>query len=214
MINLKFTLLGNVTPKKNNAGKNQWTVKKTDKSTGLSQIHALKAPITFYPKEYVVWAKTAIQKLTLWRFNNPSFKIINEPVFFTCIFFKRTTGAADISNLLESVQDVLSGRPGGFLDKTKTVKGKKYRVKFNHDTYKIIEDDNYNIIKDLGSSTVFFDPKNPRVEVFITSFSMGIWADAFRMKHPGAEIGITNEELVQQELITPDIYDPFNLKGI
>ena len=68
---------------------------------------------------------------------------INYPVNLKCSYYMQTKRACDITNLLQATCDIL--------------------VK-----YKIIEDDNYNIISSIDGTNVNYDKENPRVEIEIT----------------------------------------------
>lgn len=72
----------------------------------------------------------------------PKVETINHPVNIKCLFYKSTRQRCDLLNLLEAVDDVL--------------------VK-----YKVIEDDNYNIVESHDGSRVYVDKDNPRIEVEI-----------------------------------------------
>ena len=69
-------------------------------------------------------------------------KPIDYPITLKCSFFMGTKRKCDISNLLQAVCDIL--------------------VK-----YKLIEDDNYTIIKSFDGTRVFYDKENPRTIVEI-----------------------------------------------
>lgn len=68
---------------------------------------------------------------------------INEPVNVKCIFFRETAGRCDLTNLLESIDDIL--------------------VK-----YKVLKDDNFKIIVGHDGSRVYVDREHPRTEIEIT----------------------------------------------
>ena len=63
---------------------------------------------------------------------------INEPINIKCIYYMPTKRRVDLVNLLEATDD-----------------------------YKIIEDDNSNIVVSHDGSRVYYDKNNPRVEIYI-----------------------------------------------
>lgn len=67
---------------------------------------------------------------------------IDFPVNVKCFFYMPTRGKCDLTNLLESVDDILvdSG---------------------------VLADDNYTIIESHDGSRVFYDKDNPRTEIYI-----------------------------------------------
>lgn len=70
-------------------------------------------------------------------------KPIDYPINVKCLFYMKTRRKVDISNLISAISDVL--------------------VK-----YKVIEDDNRNIIASYDGSLVFYDKENPHIEIEIT----------------------------------------------
>lgn len=68
---------------------------------------------------------------------------ISEPVELKCAFYMPTHRACDLTNLLQAVCDIL--------------------VK-----YKVIADDNFNIVASVDGSRVLYDKEFPRTEVTIT----------------------------------------------
>lgn len=70
-------------------------------------------------------------------------KPIAEPVNVKCVFYRDSARRVDLTNLLEAVDDIL--------------------VK-----YRILEDDNYNIIVGHDGSRVYIDRDHPRTEIEIT----------------------------------------------
>ena len=71
---------------------------------------------------------------------------INYPVNVKCLFYMPTKRRCDLTNLLESIDDVM-------------VKGG------------LLEDDNYNIIASHDGSRVCYDKDKPRTEIYITKFN-------------------------------------------
>lgn len=79
-------------------------------------------------------------------FLNPLHSPIAEPVNVKCIFYRDSARRVDLTNLLEAIDDIL--------------------VK-----YRILEDDNYNIIVSHDGSRVLIDKDNPRTEIEISSIT-------------------------------------------
>lgn len=73
----------------------------------------------------------------------PDIETINYPVNVKCLYYMKTKRKVDLNNLLEATTDVL--------------------VK-----YKVLEDDNSNIVASHDGSRVYYDKDNPRTEIFIT----------------------------------------------
>ena len=72
----------------------------------------------------------------------PKCKTIDYPVNIKCLFYMKTRRKTDLTNLLEAIDDIL--------------------VK-----YKVIKDDNYNIVASHDGSRVYYDKDNPRTEIEI-----------------------------------------------
>ena len=68
---------------------------------------------------------------------------IGYPVNVQCVYYMKTRRAVDLSNLIEASHDIL--------------------VKAG-----VLSDDNRNIIASVDGSRVFYDRRNPRVEITIT----------------------------------------------
>jgi len=164
----------------------------------------LHTPLPYYTDAYVNWAKQAIQTLATfknnlfineWKLpNGDELKLpIKEPVVMTAVFFISDQRVVDISNLIEAPQDALIGKVGGFMDKHRQKNGEKFIEHFNHDTYKIISDDNRFVLRNLGGSTVMYDPQAPRTEIFISSFDLTKWKQVMDIWHPGLQLGNTLE---------------------
>ena len=71
---------------------------------------------------------------------------ISEPINIRCLLYRDSRRRVDLTNLLEAIDDIL--------------------VK-----YKIIADDNFEIIRGHDGSRVFVDKDNPRVEIEITTLT-------------------------------------------
>lgn len=68
---------------------------------------------------------------------------IDYPVNVKCLFYMGTRRRCDLTNMLESIDDIL-------------VKAR------------ILKDDNYNIIQSHDGSRVLYDKEKPRTEIYIT----------------------------------------------
>ena len=68
---------------------------------------------------------------------------INYPINLKCEFYVPDARKRDIANFLEAIQDIL--------------------VK-----YKLLEDDNYNIVASINGCSMQIDRENPRIEIEIT----------------------------------------------
>lgn len=77
-----------------------------------------------------------------WFLNPKPYKPIDYPVTVQCIFYRKDRVRCDLTNLLEAIDDIL--------------------VK-----YKILADDNFNIIISHDGSRVCIDKENPRTEICI-----------------------------------------------
>lgn len=68
---------------------------------------------------------------------------IDYPINLECHFYMKTRRKVDLTNLLQAVCDILVES-------------------------KVISDDNYNIIRSVDGSRVYYDKENPRTEIRIT----------------------------------------------
>ena len=190
MNNFKIILPGEAPVKKNSMGKMHYSV---NKKTGVKI--PLTHPYTYYSKAYVLWAKRAVLTLVNWKRNNPAnLKLpLANPLIITLLFFRKHKGRIDLSNLYEGSQDLLGGTAGNFLDKVK--RGKK--LKFNHEHYKVLADDNTDIIVNHGASKIFHVPFEEmcRTEIFFTLYDHDKWEYIFKYLYPDLEIGINDDEL-------------------
>lgn len=73
----------------------------------------------------------------------PQIDAINYPINIKCEFYMQTRRKVDISNLISAISDILT-------------------------KYKVIDDDNRNIVVSYDGSRVFYDKENPRTIVEIT----------------------------------------------
>lgn len=72
---------------------------------------------------------------------------ISEPVNVKCIFYRDSRRRVDLTNLLEAIDDILVH-------------------------YKILKDDNFEIIVSHDGSRVLVDSERPRTEITITSMEV------------------------------------------
>ena len=70
-------------------------------------------------------------------------KPIDYPINLKCTYYMETRRRTDLNNLLQATTDIL--------------------VK-----YKVLEDDNYNIVASFDGTRAYYDKENPRVEIEIT----------------------------------------------
>lgn len=77
-------------------------------------------------------------------FLKPLKRPIDTPVNIKCVFYRDSARRCDLTNLLEAIDDILVD-------------------------FKIIEDDNFNVLVSHDGSRVFVDRLNPRTEIIITS---------------------------------------------
>jgi hypothetical protein len=185
MINLKIVLPGEVPVKKNTVGQLWFRV---DKKTGRKI--PLATPITYYRPNYQKWAKAVVPILRRWKEDNAH--LYNFPLkgsyITSFVMFRKHRGTVDLSNLYEAPQDLLAGHAGNFLDTFRSRDGIREKVKFPHESYKILDDDNCNIICGHGASTVIYVPNNPRLEIFISEFKLEQTAFLLKNLHPGLEL--------------------------
>lgn len=96
------------------------------------------APSAAY-KEYAAAAAWFIPKVK---------EPINKAVNVKCLFYMKTRGRCDLTNLLEAIDDIMVGAG-------------------------LLEDDNHKIIASHDGSRVLYDKENPRTEVYITELNEG-----------------------------------------
>jgi len=84
------------------------------------------------------------EKDALWFIPKPV-KPIDEPVEVKCLFYMPTHRSCDLTNLLQSIDDIM--------------------VKAG-----LLKDDNFKVICSHDGSRVRYDKENPRTEVYITPF--------------------------------------------
>ena len=201
MINFKLVIPGNAIVKKNTTGQ-LWF--RTVKDGGLVRKIPLAVPIVYYSEAYQNWAKQAVQTLGVFKSNLflsngklPDENIlrlpISEPIIVTYVFFISDKRRVDLSNLIEAPQDVLAGNAGNFLDAHRTVNKEKITIQYDHTKYQIIADDNREIVKNYGGSTIMYDPRSPRTEIFISSFDLSKWKQVMDACHPDLKLGAVSE---------------------
>lgn len=95
-------------------------------------------PMIIPSKQYVQYEKDC--SLFIPRLDHP----ISTPVNIKATFYMQTRRLCDLTNLLQSLDDIL--------------------VK-----YKVIADDNRNVVYSVDGSRVLYDKLNPRTEVVITA---------------------------------------------
>ena len=89
--------------------------------------------------QYKIYEEAALRQLNYQYGGEP----IDYPVNLSCVFYLKTRRKCDLTNLLQSVQDIL-------------VKAK------------VLADDNYTIVAKLDDCAADYDKENPRVEITIS----------------------------------------------
>lgn len=77
----------------------------------------------------------------------PKIETIDYPVNLKCVYYMPTRRRVDLNNLLEATTDMLVH-------------------------YKVLKDDNSNIVYSHDGSRVFYDKDNPRTEVYISKVEL------------------------------------------
>lgn len=177
---IQFTIPGEC-PIKKNAAKHQsfrWDKKRQIKIP-------LPYNLVYYTERYKEWVKNSIGTLmaikNLLKREHPEISLPLAGSYFVAFWIWRSRndvigeskGKVDLTNLIEAPQDLLSGRAGNFLDT-----GKR---KFDHSLYQLFDDDNCRIITCLTTSRIFFDPSNPRIQVFISPFNESKFIEAHKI---------------------------------
>lgn len=103
--------------------------------------HTTKKPFIAQSKQY-----RAYEQQALWFI--PKAKPIDYPVNVRCLFYMPTRRKCDLTNMLESIDDVM--------------------VKAG-----LLKDDHYSIIAAHDGSRVLYDKANPRTEVYIERMDNG-----------------------------------------
>ena len=151
-------------PIKKNAMKKLWF--RTDKNGNKIP---LKFPIMYYPKPYEDWVKENIGLLATFKSKHTDIKFpLSGSYFISFWWFRKRVARVDFDNLSQAPMDLLAGDGGNFLDRK--VKGQT--VKYIHSQYQILADDNLSIVTCMPTSHLFYDPINPRTEIFIVPFDM------------------------------------------
>lgn len=172
---LKIVIPGDCPVKKNTASHIWYRV---NKATGVKL--ALDQPIMYYTDFYKNWAKASVKVLIdlkrRWSITDKDNIFNHLPLqgeyFVTFWIFRSTNVRADLSNLFEAPQDLLIGRVGNFLP-----------ARIKETMFQILSDDNSKIIKNHGGSQVFYDPVNPRTEIYITPFDLKKSIDITKIIH-------------------------------
>lgn len=184
----QITIKGEVKVKKNSM-KELWYREQKDGYGRVVRKIPLKKPIRFYTKQYTVWAKGAMTDMALWKtaqaIHHPENHFpIATPVMVWYVFFMRSSSRVDLSNLVDGVDDMLAGNIGITSKSTKK------------DAYQILADDSGDIIK-VSTQSFFVDPMNPRLDIFITDYSLGNYVKAFNTLYPGMAISTGLEDSPQ-----------------
>jgi len=129
----------------------------------LGNLIARKFPITYYTSAYKEWAKTAIIACYNYRQVHPEIIFPLQGCYnLSCKFIFDKNIKVDITNLLEGVQDVLTGN-AGILENT-----------IPKELYQILADDS---VKNIGSLDncrfVYLPADEPKTIVTLTEFDYG-----------------------------------------
>lgn len=197
-------------PVKKNARKQAFTRK--DKATGVYK--SLNFPISYYSKEYNEWAWIAIQYLKAWKKKNIVITLEGEYVctmwFFRSTSFntsgKKGRGSGqtiDLQNLYDSILDCLAGNSGIAIPK---------KLNMEHSDYQIITDDSFAFIRSHGASHIFYDPINPRTEVFLTPFRLDMLTKSMEIFHPRLKAATPDEVMKESQSVDYIYKDSKDLK--
>lgn len=176
-------------PIKKNAMKKLWF--RTDKNGNKIP---LKFPIMYYPKKYEDWVKENIGLLATFKSKHTEIKFpLSDKYFISFWWFRKRVARMDFDNLSQAPMDLLAGDGGNFLDRK--VKGKT--VKYIHSQYQVLADDNLDIVTCMPTSHLFYDPINPRTEIFITPFDMKRFSIMHNYIFRGEEIPYQELEMME-----------------
>ena len=197
----QITIKGEVKVKKNSM-KEIWYREEKDSYGRVIRKVPLKKPVKFYTKQYREWAKGALSAMAVWKssqlIQHPEVDFpISTPVMVWYVFFMKSSRRVDLSNLVDGVDDMLAGNIGITSKSTKK------------DAYQILADDSGDIIK-VSHQSYFIDYVNPRLDVFITDYSLKKYSEAFKTIYPGMTISTGLENKPQ---VSIDFKDMFNLEG-
>lgn len=179
MIPMHLVIKGNPIVKKNTMH-TTW-FKNVIGAGGVVKKVPLEFPIKYYSKQYMAWAKKAVEQVLIWKNTHIQPFPINEPVIITVVFFLAKDYKVDLSNLVEGIQDVLTGASG--LNTSKTLQHKHYQV---------LTDDSHRYFK-LENMVAFIDAVNPRMEVFISPYNPKAVGDILRGLHPELKMTLGHE---------------------
>lgn len=151
MIEIKLSIPGIPRVKKNNAT-TSYRVK--NKNGGYTY---LDKPIHYYTDAYKEWVRGAVQMLAVYKTHHPEIKFpIADKMNLKCLFFMKDNRVVDLINLMQGIQDVLSGS--------------ERWLNVNPILYQIIEDDSNRYVGSIDGSRILLNPVNPHMEVFITPY--------------------------------------------
>jgi len=119
-----------------------------------------ETPIVYYTDVYKQWAKIAIQTLAVFKTKHLEIEFpIQDQLNLRCLVYRDNFRNADGTNLLEGIQDVLSGKSG--VDKD-------YNI--SSSIYQIIEDDNLRFVGSYDGTRFLIDLVNPRTEIILSEY--------------------------------------------
>src|SRR5690554_3825632 len=146
MNKIHITLPGNL-PIKKNSSKTTFFQKVKGGGKKLRQ-----TPIHYYQPEWKEYAKSAIQRLAVYKTHHPEIEFpIRKQINLRCLIYRDNFRDADITNLVQGIEDLLAGNSG--VDKDFNI---------NPSIYQILEDDNLRFIGSLDGTRCLIDLVNPR----------------------------------------------------
>jgi Holliday junction resolvase RusA-like endonuclease len=117
-------------------------------------------PVTYYSKAYTEWAREAIQSAIIFKSKHPEIQFpLDGQYNLKCLFYSAENKRVDLSNLMEGVQDCLTGNAGVFKD---SIPGNLYQT---------LLDDSVRFIGSIDGSRYVYSPTDiPRTEIILTEF--------------------------------------------
>lgn len=190
----KIVLPGDVPVKKNTMGHTWYRNGKNGLKIPLDK------PVTYYLKPFKAWVNAVVPILQNWKEDHADeydFPLKGKYVI-TFMFFRKRKGTVDLSALYEGPQDLLQGKVGNTLDRVVTQGGFKTKVKYNHNRYKIFDDDDCDTMANHGASTVLYSDK-PHLEIFVSEYQHKHIGFLMNTLHPGLTLGDFEAEQKEEQ---------------
>lgn len=183
---LKIILKGECPIKKNGMGQLWFRKDKYGNKVPMER------PIHYYTEKYTKWAKSCADQLIIYKhklIKSGNVNILSQlpltgTYAITFLMFMETHRRTDLSNLYEAPQDLLTGNIGV-----------KLKAGITPEMYKLFADDNYKIMCNHGASACFYDPANPRIEIYISKFDYSKVGEMLKLMHPNLTQTITSDNL-------------------